>query len=71
MGVNYRLSDDLKHLAEEADGVIERLSELEAMIQQQEEEYEKLEEEFESFKDYVDSVDDRILTAWKAQEKLT
>lgn len=71
MGVNYRLADDLKHLAEEADGVIERLSELESLVQQQHEEYEKLEEEFELFKDYVDSVDGRILTAWKAQEKLT
>jgi chromosome segregation ATPase len=71
MGVNYRLADDLKHLAEEADGLYERLSELESLVQQQHEEYEKLEEEFESFKDYVDSMDDRILTAWKAQEKLT
>ena len=44
---------------------------MESLVQQQNEEYEKLEDEFEAFKDYVDSMDDRILTAWKAQEKLT
>ena len=71
MAINYKLADDLQHLAYEAEGVIGYLNDLEMRLQTQQEEYEKLEEQFEAFKDYVDSVDDRILTAWRTQEKIT
>lgn len=71
MAVNYKLADDLKSLAEDADAAIEQLIDLEMRLQTQQEGYEKLEDEFEAFRGYVDSVDDSIIAAFVAQRKMT